>query len=69
MAPPGQPAVPPAPHLVGTAVAGAVTLAAVRGDPSRQAARLARFLAGLRDIAAGGAGRLGPEPAVDRTGS
>ena len=61
MAPLGQPVVPPAAHLPGTAVAGAVALAAVRGDPTRQAARLTRFLAGLRDIGAGGAGRLGAE--------
>lgn len=61
MAPAGEPAVPPAPHLTGTAVAGAVALAAVRGEPSRQAARLERFLASLRDIAGGGAGRLVPE--------
>ena len=61
MAPPGAPAVPPAPHLHATAVAGAVALAAVRGDARRQAARLTRFLASARDIAAGGAGRLEPE--------
>jgi hypothetical protein len=62
MAPLGQPLVPPAPHLAGTAVAGAVALASVRGDPARQGARLARFLGGLREIADGGAGRLAPEP-------
>jgi hypothetical protein len=60
MAPPDLPKVPPAPHLVGTAIAGSVTLAAVRGDPTRRDARLARFLDSLRDIAAGGAGRLPP---------
>src|SRR5262249_39163828 len=32
MSPEGQPAVPPAPHLTGLAAAGAVALAAVRGD-------------------------------------
>ena len=37
MSPEGQPAVPPAPHLCGQAAAGAVALAAVRGD--RYAAR------------------------------
>jgi hypothetical protein len=63
ISPAGQPVVPPAPHLTGTAVAGAVALAAVRGDPTRQPARLERFLASLRDIAAGGAGRLPPETA------
>jgi hypothetical protein len=50
--------VPPAPHLTGTAVAGSVNLAAVRGDPLRCDARLARFLESARDIASGGAGRL-----------
>jgi hypothetical protein len=60
MAPLNQPKVPPAPHLCGTAVAGAVTLAAVRGDPLKRDARLARFLESLRDIAGGGAGRLPP---------
>lgn len=61
MAPVGQPAVPPGPHLTGTAVAGAVALAAVRDDASRQPARLRRFLESLRDIADGGAGRLAAE--------
>jgi hypothetical protein len=58
MSPPGQPAVPPAPHLAGTAVAGAIALAAVRNDPARRTKRLTRFLASLHEIAAGGAGRL-----------
>ena len=61
MAPEGQAAVPPAPHLCGTAVAGSVVLAAVRGDPLRQPARLKRFLESGRNIAAGGPGRLPPE--------
>jgi hypothetical protein len=61
MSPLGQPAVPPAPHLAGTAVSGAVALAAVRGDPSRRPARLERFLTSLREIADGGAGRLDRE--------
>lgn len=61
MAPEGQASVPPAPHLCGTAVAGAVVLAAVRGDPLRQPARLKRFLESGRNIAAGGPGRLPPE--------
>jgi hypothetical protein len=60
MAPPDLPKVPPAPHLCGTAVAGAVNLAAVRGDPLQRDARLARFIESARDIAAGGAGRLAP---------
>jgi hypothetical protein len=58
----GLPPVPPAPHLTGTAVAGAVALAAVRGDVKRQPTRLKRFLESGRNIAAGGPGRMGPEP-------
>jgi hypothetical protein len=58
MAPPDVPKIPPAPHLTGTAVAGSVNLAAVRGDPLKRDARLARFLDSARDIAKGGAGRL-----------
>jgi hypothetical protein len=60
MAPAGQKAVPPAPHLCGTAVAGAVMLAAARGDPLWQSARVKRFLGSGRDIAAGGRGQLPP---------
>ena len=63
MAPEGQPAVPPAPHLTGTAVAGSVALSAVRGQVSRRPARLRRFLESGRNIAAGGPGRLGLEEA------
>lgn len=63
MAPEGQPVVPPAEHLTGVAVSGAVVMAAVRGHPERADARLARFLASARDIAAGGAGRIEPEAA------
>lgn len=58
MAPLNVPKVPPAPHLAGTAVAGSVNLAAVRGNALQRDARLARFLESARDIAAGGAGRL-----------
>jgi hypothetical protein len=58
MAPLGQPKVPPAPHLTGTAIAGSVNLSAVRGDPLRRDLRLARFLDSARDIAAGGVGRM-----------
>lgn len=61
MAPEGQPVVPPAEHLTGVAVAGAVVLAAVRCRPERQDARFDRFLGAARDIAAGGAGRMPPE--------
>ena len=45
------------------AVAGAVALAAVRGDVKRQAGRLKRFLESGRNIAAGGPGRMPPEEA------
>ncbi len=61
MAPPDQPAVPPAPHLLGTAVAGSVILASVRPSAERQAERLARFVASAQDIALGGAGFLEKE--------
>jgi hypothetical protein len=62
MAPEGQPAVPPAEHLTGVAVGGAVVMAAVRGRPERAEARLDRFIAAAKDIAGGGAGRIEPEP-------
>ena len=61
LAPAGQAAVPPAPHLTGTAVSGAVALSAVRGDVFRRTARLSRFLESARNIASGGPGRLGAE--------
>lgn len=61
MAPPDQPKVPPAPHLAGTAVVGAVILASVRNHPDRQPDRLRRFVASAQDIAAGGAGHLDQE--------
>jgi len=63
MSPEGQPAVPPAAHLTGTAAAGAVALASVRGDGTRREARLQRFLESARNIAAGGPGRLPAETA------
>ena len=63
MSPEGQPAVPPAPHLAGTAAAGAVALASVRGEVTRRDARLRRFLESGRNIATGGPGRLPAEPA------
>jgi hypothetical protein len=58
IAPLGKPAFPPFPGQPGTAIAGAVTLASVRGDGKQFAARLKRFLASGRDIASGGTGRL-----------
>ena len=57
---PNLPKVPPAPHLTGDVVGGAVQLASVRGDPTRQPARLTLFLQSARDIAAGGTGWLEP---------
>jgi hypothetical protein len=63
MSPLGQPVVPPAPNLTGAAVAGSVALAAVRDRPAQQIARIRVFLDSARDIAAGGTGRLPPEPA------
>jgi hypothetical protein len=64
MSPVGQPKTPPAAHLTGAAVIGAVTLSAVRAVPARRDERLRRFLASGRDIAAGGAGRLPAEDAA-----
>jgi len=60
MAPAGQPVVPPADHLTGVAVAGAVSLAAVRREPEKAEATLRRFVDGGLDIAAGGSGRIAP---------
>ncbi|MBS7813315.1 DUF6931 family protein [Roseococcus pinisoli] len=61
MAPEGQPVVPPADHLTGVAVAGAIILAATRIKPEKAEDRFLRFLQSARDIADGGAGRLEPE--------
>jgi hypothetical protein len=60
MAPEGQPVVPPGDHLTGLAVAGAVSLAAVRKQPEKADATLRAFLASALDIAGGGAGRIAP---------
>jgi len=61
MAPEGQAVVPPPDHLTGVAIAGGVTLAAVRAEAGTHEKRLARFLASAREIALGGAGRIAPE--------
>ena len=61
MAPPDAPKVPPQPHFRGLAVAGAVALAAVRGDATRREGRLARFLQSAHEVSRGGAGRLDAE--------
>jgi hypothetical protein len=63
LAPPEALAVPPPPHLTGLAVAGAVALASVRGNPVKQQQRLTLFLQSANDIAAGGTGRLPVEGA------
>jgi hypothetical protein len=61
MAPEGLDPVPPAEHLTGAAVSGAIIMAALRHRPERMPLRLPRFLDAARDIAAGGAGRIAPE--------
>jgi hypothetical protein len=61
MAPLEAPKVPPQPHFTGLAVSGSVALAAVRGPAVRRDERLRRFLFSAKDIATGGAGRLGEE--------
>jgi hypothetical protein len=53
-----KPAVVPSPHLTGSAVAGSLALASVRGDPARRIERIRRFLESAHDIAIGGSGRL-----------
>lgn len=57
MAPPNLPAVPPAEHLTGVAVAGAVNLSAVMRQPEHAKDKLGAFLAQAIDIANGGTGR------------
>jgi len=60
LAPENSPEVPVAPHLLGSAVAGAVMLAAVKTEPRLADQKRARFLASAVDIANGGTGRLAP---------
>lgn len=62
MSAPETPTVAPPEHLTGAAVAGAVRLASVREKPQLTAQRLALFLKSAHEIAAGGAGRMAPEP-------
>ncbi|HUC19830.1 MAG TPA: hypothetical protein VMA37_19295 [Acetobacteraceae bacterium] len=59
--PAAQPPAWPSDHLTGTAVMGALALAAIRSRPERRQGRLARFLESGHNIAAGGSGRLSPE--------
>lgn len=65
MAPPDVPAVPAPPHLLGIAVSGAITLAAVQPDPQQADEQRRRFVAAGLDIARGGLGlsQLGLEGA------
>jgi len=58
MAPPDLPEVPAAPHLMGVAVLGAVTLAAVLVAPERAGERRERYVAAAVNIANGGNGRV-----------
>jgi hypothetical protein len=57
MAPPGQPVVPPAPHLAGRAVTGSVMLAAAQGEATAAPQRYTSFIASGLDIGAGGNGK------------
>jgi hypothetical protein len=57
MAPAGLPDVPAPPHLMGIAVAGAVTLGAVQSEPQRADEKREGYLAAAIDIANGGTGR------------
>lgn len=57
MAPPNVPAVPPAEHFTGQAVAGAVMLSAVLSEPEKAEEKYRLFLEQGIDIACGGDGR------------
>ena len=58
MAPPDLPEVPAAPHLMGVAVLGSVTLAAVLKNPELADEKRERYLAAAVNIANGGNGRV-----------
>jgi Family of unknown function (DUF6931) len=60
MAPKDLPEVPPPPHLLGVAVSGAITLAAVQTDPQHADEKRQRFIASGVDIANGGLGQTQP---------
>jgi len=60
MAPPDLPEVPPAAHLLGVAVSGSVTLAAVLSTPELASEKRERYLAAAVNIANGGNGRVQP---------
>jgi hypothetical protein len=52
--------IPAPPHLIGAAVAGAVTLAAVQTEPELADQKRERYLSAAIDIAKGGTGRIKP---------
>ena len=58
MGPPDVPAVPAAPHLLGVAIVGAVTLAAVQFQPELAEERRERYITAAVNIANGGNGRI-----------
>jgi hypothetical protein len=58
MGPPDVPEVPAAPHLLGVAILGAVTLAAVQSQPELADEKRARYITAAVDIANGGNGRI-----------
>lgn len=60
LGPPDLPAVPPGPELTGTAVSGAITMAAVQTEPEHAEAKYRRFLDYGLDLANGGTGRRKP---------
>jgi hypothetical protein len=56
LSPAGNPAVPPADHLTGLAVAGSIMLSATQTEPQHATARYRQFLAYGANIANGGRG-------------
>jgi hypothetical protein len=60
LAPENLPEIAPPAHLMGSAVAGAVMLAAVKSEPQFAQQKRERYLASAIDIANGGNGRLAP---------
>ncbi len=60
LAPENSPEVPAPAHLLGSAVAGAVMLAAVKTEPRLADQKRERYLASAIEIANGGTGRLAP---------
>jgi hypothetical protein len=60
LGPANLPEIPGPPHLLGAAVAGAVTLAAVQTEPELADQKRERYLSAAIDIAKGGTGRIKP---------